>query len=97
MIGAVIMKQHRLKSDANLGVVIAFRPQMEISCRDRLWNAPVYDDVPDYSPIPGIEKYERLDRDDDYRHRMKMNAIAAVVVSVLVLVGVWLADLMAHA
>jgi len=91
-----IMKQHRLKSDANLGLVIPFRPQKRVSGGDRLRKAPVDNGVPDYSPILDLEKYERLDRNDDYRHRMQMNAIAAAVVAALILAGVWLADSIAH-
>ena len=86
------MKYCRLKSDASLGRVIPFRPQMKISCRDRLDKVPIDNRVPDYSLIPDIEEYERLDRYDDYHHRMKMNAIAAAVIAVLILAGVWLAD-----
>jgi hypothetical protein len=35
--------------------------------------------------------------DDEYRHRMIVNAIATAFTSVLILTGVWLANMMAHA
>jgi hypothetical protein len=91
-----IMKHYRLKSDANLGLVIPFRPRRRVSRGGRLRKAPVDNGVPDYSLILDLEKYERLDRDDDYSHRMKMNAIAAAVIAALILAGVWLADNIAH-
>jgi hypothetical protein len=51
-----------------------------------------------YSPVPDLAKYECPESDDAYRHRMMMNAIAFVFTSVLVLVGVWLANtMMVHA
>lgn len=42
------------------------------------------------SPVSDVEKYARTDKGDDFRHRMKMNAAAAVVTIALMLVGVWL-------
>lgn len=44
---------------------------------------------------PTLEKYQRSSESDDFRHRMTMNAVAFVIVVVLVLSGVWLADTMA--
>jgi hypothetical protein len=95
-LAAAIMKHYRPKSDATLGLVIPFRPQMKRSRDVRMERTRGDKGVPDYSFILGIEKYERLNRDDDYRHRMKMNAIAAAVVAALILAGVWLADSIAH-
>jgi hypothetical protein len=66
--------------DASRGHVIAFRPQMKISRGDRSGKLQV--DNPDYSPIPDIGKYEPSESDDDYRHHMKMNAIAAAFTSI---------------
>ncbi len=41
---------------------------------------------------PGdLAKFERVEGEDDYRHRMTMNALALVATIVLVVVGVWLA------
>jgi hypothetical protein len=51
----------------------------------------------DYSPVPDLAKYECPENDDEYRHRMTVNAAAAAFTSVLILAGVWLANMMAHA
>ena len=40
-------------------------------------------------------QYEEEDGHIDYRHRMLMNVIAVVIVSVLIGVGVWIADTIA--
>jgi hypothetical protein len=48
-------------------------------------------------PSRTSQKYECPESDDDYRHRMIVNAIAAAFTSVLILAGVWLANMMAHA
>jgi hypothetical protein len=44
------------------------------------------------SPVEDIGKYERLSEDDDYRHRMTMNAIALAACALLVAAGIWLAN-----
>ena len=50
------------------------------------------------SPVEDLAKYERsaTEGDDDYRHRMLMNGIAALAVIVLVVAGWWIADTMAQ-
>jgi hypothetical protein len=50
----------------------------------------------DSSPIAEPVKYERPEIDDEYRHRMTMNAIAFVFTSMLILAGLWLTNMMAH-
>jgi len=48
-------------------------------------------------PVEDLRKFERLPEEpDDYRHRMRMNALALVVTAVLIAAGVWLADTMAR-
>ena len=47
-------------------------------------------------PIADLAKYECPESDDEYRHRMTVNAAAAAFTSVLILAGVWLANMMAH-
>ena len=51
--------------------------------------------LPGRPPVEGLAKYERGDDDDDYRHRMLMNAAALVFVAALIGTGLWLADTMA--
>jgi len=44
------------------------------------------------SPLEGLSKYARSDAEpDDYGHRQRTNAAAAVVLILLVIGGVWLA------
>jgi hypothetical protein len=51
----------------------------------------------DYSPVADLSKYESPESEDnDYRHRMVVNAIALVFVSLLSLAGVWLVNALAH-
>ncbi len=41
--------------------------------------------------VPDLAKYERSeDEDDDYWHRMLMNAIGLTVNALLIIAGVWL-------
>jgi hypothetical protein len=44
------------------------------------------------SPVPDLSRFQQLPEDDDYEHRMLMNALAFVVLSVMVFFGVWIAD-----
>jgi hypothetical protein len=52
----------------------------------------------DPSPVPDVESYRHggAEEDDDYRHRMKMNVIALMVVVLLVAGGLWIADTIAQ-
>ena len=43
-----------------------------------------------------LAKFERGDGTDDYRHRMKVNIAAFLVVLALIGAGLWLADTMAQ-
>ena len=49
-------------------------------------------------PVEDLGKYERgsADNNDDYRHRMTMNVLAAIVTVGLILGGIWIADTMAQ-
>ena len=78
------------------GRVIRFRPRTAASHRSHLGRAPITHSRPDYSPVPDLSKYERLESLDDYRHRMAVNAIALVFVTLLIFAGLWLVDMMAH-
>ena len=50
---------------------------------------------PPASPVQDLEKFERIEGEDDYRHRMLMNAMAAGVIILLIAGGIWIADSMA--
>ena len=78
------------------GRVIRFRPRTAASHRSHLGRAPISHSPPDYSPVPDLLKYERPESIDDYRHRMVVNAIALVFVTLLIFAGLWLVDMMAH-
>ena len=48
--------------------------------------------------MPDLAKYECPESDDEYWHRMAINAGALVFTSLLVLAGLWLANnMMVHA
>jgi hypothetical protein len=84
--------------NVDYGRVIQFRPRIGMSRRRPPGNAAIENAEPDYSPVPDLSKYECPESDDDeYRHRMTVNAIAAAFTSVLILAGVWIANMMAHA
>jgi hypothetical protein len=68
------------------GRVIRFRPRTAASHRSHLGR----------TPVPDLSKYERPESIDDYRHRMVVNAIALVFVTLLIFAGLWLVDMMAH-
>ena len=47
--------------------------------------------------VPNLEKYERAPEEpDDFRHRMLMNGLGLAVTVVLIVAGLWIADVMAH-
>jgi hypothetical protein len=46
-------------------------------------------------PVDDLAAFEDEDGHIDYRHRMLMNVIAVVIVSVLITAGVWIADTIA--
>ena len=69
------------------GRILPFRPRGSLFARN----------VPRPPPVPDLEKYERApDEPDDFRHRMTMNALGLAVTVVLVVTGIWIADVMAH-
>ena len=79
--------------------VIRLRLRMRNARGSRWRNPSIHDSGRYSSPVPDLAKYECPESDDAYRHRMMMNAIAFVFTSLLVLVGVWLANnmMMVHA
>jgi hypothetical protein len=61
------------------------------------WSAPSQESDVDDSPVADLSKYDGPESADEYRHRMFMNALVFVFTTVLILAGVWLANMMAHA
>jgi hypothetical protein len=85
-------------ADDDDGRVIRLRPRMRNAPGSRWRNPSIHDSGHYYSPVPDLAKYECPESDDEYWHRMMMNAIAFVLTGLLVLVGVWLANnMMVHA
>ncbi len=70
------------------GRVIRFRPR---GASPSGWRWPPQRSRPGETPVAGLGKYEKAKGEDDYRHRMTMNALALVATSILVVVGIWLA------
>ncbi len=73
-------------TDEPRGRILRFRPRGALPTHNQ----------PPASPVKGLDKYERPEGQDDYRHRMVMNGVALAATIALVLVGIWIADTMAH-
>jgi hypothetical protein len=58
-------------------------------------HAPIMPDGDGAEPVDDLAVFEEEDGRIDYRHRMLMNVIAVVIVSVLISAGVWIADTIA--
>jgi len=53
--------------------------------------------APNTPSIPDLERFEHAaDEPDDYRHRMIMNGLGLVVTVVLIVGGLWIAEVMAQ-
>src|SRR5262249_1755440 len=81
-----------ISSDAG-SRVIRFRSRTD---RSHLGKISIGCSGPDQSPVPDLSKYECPESEDDYRHRMVVNAIALVFVSLMSLAGFWLVNAIAH-
>src|SRR5262249_4797365 len=84
-----------ISSDAD-SRVIRFRSRTSASQQSHRGQAPMGYSGPDCSPVPDLSKYECPESEDDYRHRMVINAIALVFVSLMSLAGFWLVNAIAH-
>jgi uncharacterized protein DUF3182 len=76
--------------------VVQFRSRTGASHRSQRSKAPIAYSGPDYSAVPDLSKYESPESEDDYRHRMIVNAIALLFVSLLSAAGFWLVNAIAH-
>jgi hypothetical protein len=68
------------------GRVLPFRPRTS-----RPWKAKLRQDW-SRSPISDLSEYSRGPEEDNYAHRMFMNVLAFLVLSLIVCCGIWLAD-----
>jgi hypothetical protein len=76
--------------------VIQFRSRTGASHRSQRGKASTAYSGSDCSPVADLSKYESPESEDDYRHRMIVNAIALVFVSLLSAAGFWLVNAIAH-
>jgi hypothetical protein len=75
--------------------VISFRPRGADSRRALGLGRYV---TMDESPVKGLQAYESApESDDDYRYRMRVNLVAAIVVIALIVTGSWVLDTLANA
>jgi hypothetical protein len=72
------------------GRILTFQLRRRVGMPRRAPIAPDGDE-----PIDDLAAFEEEDGHIDYRHRMLMNVIAVVIVSVLISAGVWIADTIA--
>jgi hypothetical protein len=70
------------------GRVVRFRPR---SGAPGGWRWPRRNLQQSDTPVGDLAKFEQGEPEDDFRHRMKVNVLAFVVIIVLVIVGLWLA------
>jgi hypothetical protein len=85
------MGSQQPSKDEDKGRVVAFRPRTSHS-----WNAKLRQRDQSRSPVSDLSKYSRGPEEDDYPHRMFMNLLAFLVLSLIVCCGIWLADNMSE-
>jgi hypothetical protein len=84
-----------MSTDAD-SCVIQFRSRTGASHRSQRGKASTAYSGSDCSPVADLSKYESPESEEDYRHRMIVNAIALVFVSLLSAAGFWLVNAIAH-
>jgi len=72
------------------GQILTFQVRRRAGTPRRAPIAPEGDE-----PVDDLAAFEEEDGHIDYRHRMLMNVIAVVIVSLLISAGVWIADTIA--
>ena len=66
--------------------VIRFRPRGTSG-----WRWAPQQQTPTEPPVANLAKFQQVEGEDDYRHRMTMNGLALLVTTLLVIAGLWLA------
>jgi len=84
--GDPMASQRQPSTDEEKGRVLPFRPRTPRSS----WNAKLLRDE-SRSPVSDLSEYSRAP-EEDYPHRMFMNLLAFLVLSLIVGCGIWLAD-----
>ena len=72
--------------------MLPFRPRAVRARTEKLSREQARSPVPDLSRFHQLPKDDDNGQEDDYGHRMLMNALAFAVLSVMVFFGVWIAD-----
>ena len=72
--------------------VLRFRPRRAPGG----WRWPKHHGQHSDPPNDDLAKFEQSELEDDYRHRMTVNALGLVVLIFLVIAGVWMADKIAE-
>ncbi len=72
------------------GQILTFQLRRRVATPRQAPIAPDGDEA-----VDDLAAFEEEDRHIDYRHRMLMNVIAVLIVSVLITAGVWIADTIA--
>ena len=76
-----------------MGRVLRFEPRRGPRRPPSRFPAPPFG----HSPVEGLDKYSHQSDDtEDYRHRMRTNAAAILVVGLLIWCGYWLFDTLAE-
>jgi hypothetical protein len=78
----------RISPSEDAGRVVRFRPR---EAGRSGWRWPLQRHRPGEPPVADLTKFQETEGEDDYRHRMAMNALALIVTTILVIVGLWLA------
>jgi hypothetical protein len=93
--------QDRVNSDPSVPTetdrrVVPFRPRGGVHPARGWWQWNSKQPQPVHSHVEGLAKYERTDTEDEYRHRMLVNAAALIFTLALVAAGVWVVSKMAE-
>ena len=86
------MAQHQPNPNDGSAQILSFQLRRRLGMPG---HAPTAPDGDGAGPVDDFAAFEDEDGHIDYRHRMLMNVIAVVVVSVLISAGVWIADTIA--
>jgi hypothetical protein len=88
--GDIYVVQNQPNPNGGSGQILSFQVRRRLGMPR---HAPIAPD--DDEPVDDLAAFEDEDGNIDYRHRMLMNVIAVVIVSVLISAGVWIADTIA--
>jgi hypothetical protein len=88
------MAAERSDPTEEAGRIIRFRPRAPDPSQSPAWPDRVRPKDP--SPVDDLGRFARGGDDDDYPHRMTMNALAFLACFLLAVAAVWLADQLAE-